>query len=820
MTESLRVGQFAIVDHEPVDRGPNAGVFHGKGPHDDRAELFIIAEGTTPAGESFAGHVVSAVGQAFGSLDMSLTGALRRLFVDAENNVRDWNERSLAQHRVNLGLSCFARRGGQTVLAQAGPTAAFHLSGKRMTIYVPDEEHARPIGSGAALPQLTRVPFEPGDRLLLITTPALAALDDEIIGGILSLSESDVLADLYHRLSHLRHLTAVLITTPDGPGAATSGPVEASDVIIDATSASDAPAAEPGDSFQPSLFIDDRGADAIDTARRQLLELRPRTRVEAAIPATQAQAPVPLQRVVGDGGFAILAAATRARAEHSRELVNAIGPAGIARPAWSTTPVRPAARASVDATAAGAGNGDVVRRNRKNSSFSRGLVREEARVNPTPVTTDAVPCDELAESTRIRTEAALAGPVSEMIAGQSVASVSSGGSLVRMRGNMGGRWKGNGGRGASVGSAQLPPTWLVILIGLGVLVTLVAFLVLPRAFDGDQRDRYSELVDGAQQQLAAAHALPDLGKKREALTTARAMLLEAREIDAATLAETGLMAEIDRELGAMDNVHTPQLVERIASLEQFGDKPVSVTRLAVNETSAYLLNAAGNQVIGVALATGEKQVVYEANKEARRGNPLALAWADASDFAGPALIVADNDRSVWAYAADGLRPLVFAAPASLQITDIATYEGDLYVLDAHDSVVYRFAQTAQGYSNAPTKLLETPDLAAARRLMVDGEVVTADANGTLRRFTNQTVLVLSQAGIDKPLLKDELAQPIEKRGDLAVLDATNDRIVVMRRDGTFDRQYKHKELHGMTAFVTRGGVAYVFAAGQLRRITW
>ncbi|MEX1104315.1 MAG: hypothetical protein WED87_08695, partial [Dehalococcoidia bacterium] len=266
MTDTLRVGQFAIVDHEPVDRGPNAGVFHGRGPHDDRAELFIVAEGTTPAGEAFAGHVISALGQAFTSLDMSLTGALRRLFLEADNNVRDWNARSVAPHRVSLGLSCFGRRGAQAVIAQAGPTVAYHLSGRRVTAYSPGEEHSRAIGTASTVPQLSRINLSQGDRVLLISTAALHDLDDEIIGGILALPEDQVLADLYHRLSHLRHLTAVLVTTagtqadvarrPAGSDDSEDGPV------IDATRRNiDVDAG--GSTYQPHLFIEDEGAGAI-----------------------------------------------------------------------------------------------------------------------------------------------------------------------------------------------------------------------------------------------------------------------------------------------------------------------------------------------------------------------------------------------------------------------------------------------------------------------------------------------------------------------------------------------------------------------------
>src|SRR5690606_24382061 len=214
LTEPLQVGQFAIVDHEPVDRGPNAGVFHGKGPADDRAELFVVAEGTTPAGEAFAGHVVSAIGQTFTGLDMSLTGSLRRLFADAERALADWNRKSIAQHRVSLGLTCFGRRGDQAVVAQAGPSAAFHFHKGQVTAYYAEGESGRTIGTGPVEPSLTRIAFEPGDRLLALSTPALAALDDDLIAGILTLPEDQVLPDLYRRVNHIRHLTVLLVTAP------------------------------------------------------------------------------------------------------------------------------------------------------------------------------------------------------------------------------------------------------------------------------------------------------------------------------------------------------------------------------------------------------------------------------------------------------------------------------------------------------------------------------------------------------------------------------------------------------------------------------
>ena len=71
---------------------------------------------------------------------MSLTGSLHRLFSEAGYNLRDWNARSIAQHHVSIGLTCFARRGQQACVAQAGPSAAFHLTHNGVKVYLPDDD--------------------------------------------------------------------------------------------------------------------------------------------------------------------------------------------------------------------------------------------------------------------------------------------------------------------------------------------------------------------------------------------------------------------------------------------------------------------------------------------------------------------------------------------------------------------------------------------------------------------------------------------------------------------------------------------------------
>ena len=816
MTEPLQVGQFAIVDHEPVDRGPNAGIFFGKGPHDDRAELYIVAEGTTPAGESFAGHIVSTAGATWQTLDMSLTGAIGRIFSDAASSLRDWNAKSIAQHRVSLGLSCVARRGTQVVIAQAGPAIAFHRhAGRPIEVVQPDDEHSTALGAGPGIaPQLTKITLAENDRVLLLSTTAANELDFELVEGILGLPTGQVLSNLFRRVQDVRHVTALFVAQA-GEQAAPRALIQPGDEVIDATARpprdSDVIGGElPPDAFQPSLFIDDRAEDAVDAARRSLVALsaRPQQRAPLALPLA-AEIPAPLRRASGENILARLADERRLRATLVEPMHG-----GTSRPAWRSVNMPTPARSEPAL--------DVRRRHRKGTSFSRGLVPDETPPPPPIHTAIAAPVAEMAEDT-LRGRPLLLSAVTETIATENSVSLHRGGALVHVRPNLPGRWKGGGAlsRPTALSMEKLPPTWLIIALGLGVLMVVVGMIAIPRLFNGDDAARYAELVDQANQKLATAGALKqDPSERRRALTEAQGLLLEARDTDGAGPEATALLKDVSDALATMDAVRSPAAVEVIGSLEQFGDKPVAVTRLAVAEREAYLLENASAQVLVMTLASGEHKVVYSEDKEAKRGRPVAIVFVAGNDLGGPSLLIADSGRTLWAYsAAAGLRQVPFATAADLQITDITLFGRDLYVLDAAGNAVYRFSATDGGYGGGQ-RVLQTKDLANAQRLSVDREIVVADANGTLRRFAGQLSLTLSEAGIDKKLVAADTPQVMGKNGEIALLDSPNDRIVVFRSDGPFDRQYRHKDFKGLTAFTLANGGAYVFSEGKLRRVTW
>lgn len=817
VTEPLHVGQFGIVDHEPVDQGPNAGIFHGKGPAGERAELFVVAEGTTPAGEAFAPHVVSAIGQLWTGLDMSVTGALQRCFDEAQRNVLDWNRKSIAQHRAAIGLTFLARKGDQAVIAQAGPTIAFHLSGQRLAVYEPGEGHGEPFGANLEpKPEFTRIDLHPGDRVLILSTVALLDLDAALVRGILGLTGTQVLQDLYRRIQHLRNLTVLLIEVPGSPAAVRPQPPQDPEMIGGPVIGARELRAPNNDGdehahsgFQPSLFIETANANLrseVEAAREKLTHISERARLRAAAPATvvavAAEMP-PLRRAVGDtGALRQLAVDQQARASMSHaSAMAAPGNSGWRASNGPEERTRPANSASTPAAA----------------SFSRSLVRQRAAQPPDRTGSDAQLASEMAASRRSH-HAGLAHTSFDDASNASLAATT----LVRPRATMGGRWRGSGSlaRRSSVRS-QAPSTRLVVVLGLALLIALVGLFTIPGMLSGNNEGRVDELVSGAEQHLASARVQDNPAEQRTALSQAMAMLLEAEQLGGTSTTTESLINEVAGAISSLDAVTQPQRVEVIGDFAAFGDMPVTATDVSIGPGFGYILDSTSGHVIAQPLDGTQATVIYEEDADAVQARPGALTFyrtSGGSDGSG-LLLIADTAGALWSYEPGALTQMPIAIPAGTQLTDITVYNGDLYILDAAAGRIIRFTGAGGTFPYDSTVAVESSALRTAVRFMVDDEIITSDADGTLRRYTGDLTLVLSQAGIDKPLTAAAAPWAFDD-GHIALADPANDRIVVLNRDGTFVRQYRNTEFATLTALAMRDDAGFVFAGGKLLRITW
>jgi hypothetical protein len=181
--------------------------------------VYALVYPALPGSEEFCAEMKDAIGEAFHRQKASLTGGLLRALQTAHENLREWNRRSLKDHRVAAGVSCVAAAGNLAHLAQVGPASAafFH----RGVVHV-----LRPRLPGAVealgledefWPEFWRFEMEDGDRLLLLSPDLAQALPEYELAPILAGSGEDALPQLYEKARGLDDCGALLVAAMPDP---------------------------------------------------------------------------------------------------------------------------------------------------------------------------------------------------------------------------------------------------------------------------------------------------------------------------------------------------------------------------------------------------------------------------------------------------------------------------------------------------------------------------------------------------------------------------------------------------------------------------
>ncbi len=206
------VGRFAIVEGQAREEGPLLRSFPRQRPDEEEDELYVVVEPASAGSEEYCAQLVDAIGRMFRQDPLSMTGAVLRALKAAHQQLRDWNDRSLREHRVAAGVSCLAVRGRTAYLAQAGPAVAYHMGDGRVRRVVPEDGALAPLGQTVQVePVFSRYQLSPGD-LLLIASPRLDGfLDEEAVRSILLRGGDEALVELFRLARDQRDFSLVLL---------------------------------------------------------------------------------------------------------------------------------------------------------------------------------------------------------------------------------------------------------------------------------------------------------------------------------------------------------------------------------------------------------------------------------------------------------------------------------------------------------------------------------------------------------------------------------------------------------------------------------
>jgi serine/threonine protein phosphatase PrpC len=214
------VGQFGVVDGEAREDTPWVGIYRDEEPDaDDASDLYVLLEPALPGSEEFLAEMKDAIGEVFHESKVSLTGGVLRALRSAHENLRDWNRRSLKEHRVAAGVSCLAIHANEAYLAQVGPARAIFFHGGKATTIEPDVLDAKEaLGlEDDFYPDFRRFELAPGDRLLLVSPGLAEALGGPDLTAALAMEGEKALPEIYRQAKGYPNCAAVLLAATPGP---------------------------------------------------------------------------------------------------------------------------------------------------------------------------------------------------------------------------------------------------------------------------------------------------------------------------------------------------------------------------------------------------------------------------------------------------------------------------------------------------------------------------------------------------------------------------------------------------------------------------
>jgi hypothetical protein len=210
----LWVGQFGITSGQAQEATPWVGLFPEDVRSPESSDLYLVVTPASAGSESHCAELKDAVGTMFHKSKASLTGGLLRALQAAHEHLREWNRRSMRDHRIAAGISCVAVRGHEAYLAQVAPAAAIVSQSAKTTRHSPVLADAtEPLGLFDEFwPEFARYELAKGDRLLILS-PALAdRLSERDVAAALAGSSPDaVLPALYRHARALPDCGAILL---------------------------------------------------------------------------------------------------------------------------------------------------------------------------------------------------------------------------------------------------------------------------------------------------------------------------------------------------------------------------------------------------------------------------------------------------------------------------------------------------------------------------------------------------------------------------------------------------------------------------------
>jgi len=213
------------------------------------------------------------------------------------------------------------------------------------------------------------------------------------------------------------------------------------------------------------------------------------------------------------------------------------------------------------------------------------------------------------------------------------------------------------------------------------------------------------------------------------------------------------------------------------------------------------------------------------------GNLAGLTWVEAAgNRRSSGLVIVEQEGAFSFYdpawesesgAPYLTRSLLVRGPEMIQ--SVGSYDGRLYLLDRADGQIWRYHPQGDKYPDAPdtyfaatTPMSTTPPM----DMVIDGNIYVLYENGQVNRYLGGELQPFELTGVTGSLT-DTVALTMDTSGqtrNLYIADRGNQRIIVVRSDGSFETQLRADGLFLYLQDLVvdeRANRLYVLSAGKL-----
>lgn len=229
-----------------------------------------------------------------------------------------------------------------------------------------------------------------------------------------------------------------------------------------------------------------------------------------------------------------------------------------------------------------------------------------------------------------------------------------------------------------------------------------------------------------------------------------------------------------------------QITEGVLSLfydMELMKKGASVTSFALEGTSLAVADEMGQTMYRLDIATKKATVV--AGGDQTEGTSLVALHGETVYALTPSGIVAINSDK---------KPAVVVSKHDNwgNVSSLVSFGGNLYLLDTAKSRIWKYVAVEQGFSDIREYLNPDtlPDLTSATGMTIDAAVWVGTKTGKIFRFVQGQEETFFPKGVEPGLGTDIIVYVTDETKNLYILDRSNNRVVVLDKDGTYLAQYR------------------------------